>query len=112
MSDPVELAELRKQLTDRRASLPRTARDSYHELDDLKQQDRDSEYEENAQTELADCTLTHLLEEQRRELESIDAAVNRIDQGSYGQCVDCDCEIPLLRLKALPFARRFEEDTR
>jgi RNA polymerase-binding protein DksA len=39
-------------------------------------------------------------------LEEIDEALSRIDEGSYGRCEDCGCEIPPPRLEVLPFALR------
>lgn len=36
----------------------------------------------------------------------IRAAINRVDDGSYGICVDCEEEIALKRLKAIPWAER------
>jgi DnaK suppressor protein len=40
------------------------------------------------------------------ELRAIDAAKARIDDGSYGVCVDCGEDIALARLKAQPAALR------
>jgi DnaK suppressor protein len=40
------------------------------------------------------------------QLEDIEAAINRIDQGMYGLCADCEKPIPRRRLEVLPFARR------
>ncbi|RIK68081.1 MAG: hypothetical protein DCC65_04445 [Planctomycetota bacterium] len=40
------------------------------------------------------------------QLEDIEAAIQRIDEGSYGLCVDCAKAIPRKRLEVLPFARR------
>ncbi|HDR90693.1 MAG TPA: hypothetical protein ENN75_00435 [candidate division Zixibacteria bacterium] len=37
-------------------------------------------------------------------LELIDEALKRIDDGTYGQCVECGVKIPMERLKALPYA--------
>ena len=37
-------------------------------------------------------------------LAEIDAALQRIDDGTYGTCVNCGCEIPLQRLEAYPWA--------
>jgi DnaK suppressor protein len=82
------------------------------ELRSLKEQERDPEYEEGAQSELADYTLSHLIENARKELELIDAAFARMEAGSFGLCVDCGTEIPIDRLEALPFAIRCEEDAR
>jgi DnaK suppressor protein len=41
---------------------------------------------------------------QRRQVAMIDAALARMDVGDYGVCLDCDTEIDVRRLKALPFA--------
>ena len=42
---------------------------------------------------------------EREKLHSIDEALLRIDDGEYGICEECEEEIPLGRLKAMPFAR-------
>jgi len=42
---------------------------------------------------------------EREKLHSIDEAILRIDEGEYGICEECEEEIPLGRLKAMPFAR-------
>ncbi len=39
-------------------------------------------------------------------LSQVDAALRRIDAGSYGLCIDCGVEIPALRLDAAPEAAR------
>lgn len=36
------------------------------------------------------------------ELDAIDAALKRIEDGTYGICVDCGAEIPAARLHAAP----------
>jgi DnaK suppressor protein len=40
------------------------------------------------------------------ELADIDAALQRLDSGRYGECVDCGVDIPLARLQAQPAAAR------
>lgn len=47
-----------------------------------------------------------LVKQQERLLEQVDAAIRRHKAGAYGRCVGCDGEIPLRRLRALPFAQR------
>ncbi len=42
---------------------------------------------------------------EREKLHSIDEALLRINEGEYGICEECEEEIPLGRLKAMPFAR-------
>jgi YteA family regulatory protein len=48
-----------------------------------------------------DLALTELLEHQ---LEKTEAALRRIDEGTYGKCAECGEPIPLERLQALPSA--------
>lgn len=40
------------------------------------------------------------------EKQQVEAALARIDNGTYGDCVECDEEIPLKRLEALPTATK------
>lgn len=39
-------------------------------------------------------------------LEEVDAALARIEAGTFGQCVDCSKSIASTRLEALPYAAR------
>jgi DnaK suppressor protein len=105
-----DLKKLKNLLEQRRESLQRTSAAAREELHALKNQERDPEYEESAQSELADYTLSHVVEAQRKEMMSIDAALTRMEENVYGVCVDCGNAISLERLKALPFALRCEED--
>ena len=105
-----DVRKLREILQKRRRTLLETALGARRELKALKNQERDPEFEENAQAELADFTLSSLMETQRQELMLIDAALRRMDSGMYGECVDCGADIPFERLEALPFAIRCEED--
>ena len=53
-----------------------------------------------------DRELGLLLNDREREkLHNIDEALLRIDDGDYGVCEECDEDIPLGRLKVLPFTR-------
>jgi DnaK suppressor protein len=47
-----------------------------------------------------------LMENDRIELERIEKAISRIEQGIYGQCEVCEKSIPMARLKAIPWATR------
>lgn len=104
------MLKIRELLQRRRREILTVNMGTHRELAALKDQERDPEYEENAQAELADYTLSSLMESQRREIMLIDAALRRMDMGVFGDCVDCGFEIPLERLEALPFAIRCEED--
>jgi RNA polymerase-binding transcription factor len=54
---------------------------------------------------LADIeTHASLIDRVEDRLKAIDFASDRLEHGSYGVCAQCGEEIPLVRLKALPFA--------
>jgi DnaK suppressor protein len=44
------------------------------------------------------------LDRESKLLKDVQAAINRMDDGSFGTCLRCDEEIPEKRLKALPWA--------
>lgn len=48
---------------------------------------------------------SQLLEVESRELAAIDEAIERLDQGRYGNCASCSKPIPLTRLRAVPHAK-------
>ena len=53
----------------------------------------------------ADQELTFsLLESKKDVLDQIEAAIQRIEDGGYGRCEECDEEIPRSRLDAIPYA--------
>ncbi len=47
---------------------------------------------------------SQLAEVESRELASIDNALERMREGTYGLCEACSSKIPMARLKALPYA--------
>ena len=110
MDRSAEFDELRRQLTERRRALLETRESEQGELRGLQAQDRLREYEEGAQVKLADDVLTTLSESARREVMQIDAALRRLGEGAYGECIECGQEIPIERLRALPFTLRCQED--
>jgi len=110
MGRSAEFDELSRRLTERRRALLETRESQQGELRALQSQERDPEYEEGAQVKVADDVLTTLSETARREVMQIDAALGRMEEGMYGECVDCGQEIPIDRLRALPFTLRCQED--
>jgi DnaK suppressor protein len=100
----IDLGSLRSELQRRRRVIFETFRRAGAELEALRAAERDPEFEEGAQTEHEAFTLARLGENQRRELQQIDAAIERVDAGEYGICRDCDEEIDPRRLAALPYA--------
>lgn len=65
---------------------------------------RDSE-DDSFATLIVDTNLTEL-ERDVDELRMIDSALQRINAGTYGSCMDCGNAIPVARLKAEPTAER------
>jgi len=47
--------------------------------------------------------MTRSLERESNVLREVREALNRIQQGSYGTCLNCDEEIGMRRLKAVPW---------
>jgi len=68
--------------------------------------DRDIERTDRVQEEAAEVALTALDEQGRREMAAIQAALARIDAGTYGICESCGETISVTRLTAMPMARR------
>jgi DnaK suppressor protein len=68
--------------------------------------DRDIERTDRVQEEAAEVTLKALEEHERQEMAEIQAALARIDAGTYGLCDTCGVAISPARLAALPMARR------
>ena len=45
-----------------------------------------------------------LMESEEGTLDLIEASLERIEEGSYGQCEECGVKIPKTRLNAIPYA--------
>lgn len=104
MSEQQEVArELEHVLKDRRATwserLDKISGDRRRKNGPL-----DPDFAEQATQRENDETLDALDERGRRELAAIDAALDRIRSGRYGECVRCGEEIPVARLRAQPEA--------
>ena len=109
MMDETTRARLRVQLEEELARLEA-------DLAELDTGDRDSLSEasgENAYRDhMADqgtATFARELdmtfeENERGELEDVRAAIKRLDEGTYGTCERCGCDIPINRLEAVPAA--------
>jgi len=97
------LATIREELLRKKASLTKNINTELHEMraseghhladmDDLGGDANDEE------------TSFKIIEIETAELHQIDAALERIDDGTYGACTDCETAINPDRLEALPFA--------
>lgn len=79
-----------------------------YELDEelLHVTDRVIEYGEKAQAESPEEVLARLDDHSRQEWEAMQAALQRIEAGTYGRCDICDQAIRSARLDAMPMATR------
>lgn len=104
--DRETLEPLRQRLLRRRALLVRSSQRGEEELEGIQGAERLPELEEGAQAAVAGYVLAQLNDAQRREVAQIDAALARIDAGTYGECIDCGATISRERLQAMPYALR------
>ena len=85
----VVLREIDNDLKEGREGVKDDGKDTY----DLASEERDRE-------------ISFILSDREREkLQSIQEALERIEDGSYGMCESCESEIASARLEALPFTR-------
>ena len=66
---------------------------------------RSPDWVDQASDEGAARLLAELTERERAEVAEIDAALARIERGSYGTCLSCGGPVEPGRLKAIPGAR-------
>ena len=66
----------------------------------------DNSFQSRAQIRTERQTEFAMNEHETAELGDIDAALKRIQTGTYGQCSDCGIAIPPARLQAYPTAKR------
>ena len=106
------LEQMRNRLLERRRVVVGSTLSNQREIESLKAQQSPAEMEENAQSSAAEFVLTRLNENARREVAQIDAAIARIDAGTYGECVECGEMISRERLEVVPYALKDSECTR
>ena len=99
------LDQRKQEIAERRAQLDRTTPDARSELADYDQHPADEGTETHDQEldETADLILA-------AEAANVELALQRLETGDYGTCVDCGKEIPAARLEAMPEAVRCIED--
>jgi RNA polymerase-binding protein DksA len=98
-----ELNALAAALRRRREALFQEVADAEAGLQFIAE-DRESEIEELAQEERTAQLFNRLDLRGKREIEAIDAALARIEDGAYGTCTGCGGKITAARLRALPYA--------
>jgi DnaK suppressor protein len=103
MSGP-DRESLKESLQRRRRQILEASRRTSADIDALRGAERDPEVEEGSQSEQEQRKLAEVGEVEHREIAQIDAALARIDAGTYGVCRECGEEIEPKRLEAVPYA--------
>ncbi|MBA2847837.1 TraR/DksA family transcriptional regulator [Thermosulfuriphilus ammonigenes] len=106
---PEELEELKERLLERKKALWREVvetleREGKEAYQDLIQTVKDEQ--DLALADIQEETLLSLLEPKVRELEEIEQALIRMEQGEYGRCIDCGRWIRPARLEIIPWVAR------
>lgn len=96
-----ELVKLARELRRQRAALLHAVAETEADLAAIAAE-REPEVEELAQEERSARLYDRLGEHERREVAAIDAALQRMAEGTYGVCIDCGRKIPVARLRAIP----------
>ena len=95
---------VKEELLRRRAELLREVSESYATCRELGQ-DGVADISDMSANAYSRDVLFNLSEAQRQQIRDIDAALERIDNGQYGICVNCGEEIAQRRLEVRPFSR-------
>lgn len=103
MIDPKTLADLREALMRRRHELLDTRNRIQESWVTL--QEPEKEMEETALKETLAQGLDQRDQIGQAELSGIDAAISKMEDGTYGICSICGEDIPVERLRALPFVQ-------
>lgn len=104
MPNKKQIDEMKNILLERKAQIETNIQDSKHNITLLKSQEVNDDFD-YAEVSSDSYTEGLIINQQLSELSEIDAALNRIKNGTYGICEMCDDVISLGRLKAKPFAK-------
>jgi len=97
------ILNLRNVLIKRRDALRKALAGDLSSLKELREQSSGDVVDaalDSAQDEIS----SQLAEVESRELANIENALEQMREGRYGVCELCECNIPLARLQALPYA--------
>ena len=97
------LKNMRDILVKRRDALRKAIAGDWSMLNELRQE-TSGDVVDFALDTAHDEISSQLAEVESRELASIENALSKMEEGTYGKCEACNCSIPLARLQALPYA--------
>lgn len=99
-----DLTKLKKKLLEERARLLNSAASSRKSEFSINTEDLADETDLTS-AELSQGVVFTLREKEQRTLAEIDEALQRMEDGTYGLCEECDAEIGAKRLDIFPTAR-------
>lgn len=97
------ISELREELERERAELANKSKLALDELSRKHERGGQDTGDESSQEE-ATSKLLRLKDREKKYLTKINTALERMEDGVYGECVECGDEIPEKRLRARPAA--------
>ncbi len=100
----MELENFNKKLTTRKIQIEKNLEDTTLELDEMRDLELNDEGD-FAATSAKTVIDSAILVQQRKELNEIELALDKIKQGTYGICEMCEEPIGLPRLEVKNFAR-------
>jgi DnaK suppressor protein len=102
--------ELKKMLEDRRRQLLSEVQGRIRDVRSDNNKDRDVlDQGESSEVDIQEDIEFALIQMKSETLTKIDAALRRLEEGSYGDCFECGDQISEARLRALPFAVRCKD---
>src|SRR6187431_3630843 len=102
--------ELRKMLENRRRELVTEVQGRIRDVRADGNREREVlDQGESSEVDIQEDIEFALIQMKSETLNKIDAALRRLEDGSYGDCFECGEEIAEARLRALPFAVRCKD---
>ena len=102
--------ELRKMLEDRRRELLNEVQGRIRDVRLEGNKERDVlDQGESSEVDIQEDIEFALIQMKSETLTKIDAALRRLEDGTYGDCFECGDQITEARLRALPFAVRCKD---
>ena len=102
--------ELKKMLEDRRRELLNEVQGRIRDVRLEGNKDRDVlDQGESSEVDIQEDIEFALIQMKSETLTKIDAALRRLEEGTYGDCFECGDNISEARLRALPFAVRCKD---
>ena len=102
--------ELKKMLEDRRRELLNEVQGRIRDVRAEGNKERDVlDQGESSEVDIQEDIEFALIQMKSETLTKIDAALRRLEDGTYGDCFECGDQISEARLRALPFAVRCKD---